>query len=81
MQRPAGLRGEERQKRSLGLGLNKVLAIARGIVDTTAKLTWVTAGYGWVSIVAPIDIASARILQHQAVLRRTDGCGWRILSG
>lgn len=58
MQRPAGLRGEERQKRSLGLGLNKVLAIARGIVDTTAKLTWVTAGYGWVSIVAPIDIAS-----------------------
>jgi len=58
MQRPAGLRGEERQKRSLGLGLNKVLAIARGIVDTTAKLTWVTAGYGWVSIVAPIVIAS-----------------------
>jgi len=58
MQRPAELRGEERQKGRLGLGLEKVLAIARGIVDTTAKLTWVTAGYGWVSIVAPIVIAS-----------------------
>ena len=58
MQRPAELRGEERQKGKLGLGLEKVLAIARGIVDTTAKLTWVTAGYGWVSIVAPIVIAA-----------------------
>src|SRR5208282_930055 len=58
MQRRAELRGEERQKGRLGLGLEKVLAIARGIVDTTAKLTWVTAGYGWVSIVAPIVIAS-----------------------
>ena len=30
----------------------------RDIVDVTAKLTWVTAGYGWISIVAPIVIAS-----------------------
>ena len=30
----------------------------RDIVDAPAKLTWVTAGYGWVSIVAPILIAS-----------------------
>ena len=42
----------------LGLGLEKVLVIVRDIVDATAKLTWVTAGYGWVSIVAPILIAS-----------------------
>ena len=58
MQRLASLRGEEREKRSLGLGLEKVVAIVRDIVDATAKLTWVTAGYGWVSIVAPILIAS-----------------------
>ena len=56
MQRLASLRGEEREKRSLGL--EKVVAIVRDIVNATAKLTWVTAGYGWVSIVAPILIAS-----------------------
>ena len=36
----------------------KVVAILQDIVDATAKLTWVTAGYGWVSIVAPLLIAS-----------------------
>jgi vitamin B12/bleomycin/antimicrobial peptide transport system ATP-binding/permease protein len=56
MKRLASLRGEEREKRSLGL--EKVVAIVRDIVNATAKLTWVTAGYGWVSIVAPILIAS-----------------------
>ncbi len=58
MQGLARLRGEEREKRRLGLGLEKVLVIVRDIVDVTAKLTWVTAGYGWISIVAPIVIAS-----------------------
>jgi vitamin B12/bleomycin/antimicrobial peptide transport system ATP-binding/permease protein len=58
MQSLATLRGEEREKRRLGLGLEKVVAIVRDIVDATAKLTWVTAGYGWVSIVAPLLIAS-----------------------
>ena len=32
--------------------------MVREIVDATAKLTWITAGYGWISIVAPIVIAS-----------------------
>jgi putative ATP-binding cassette transporter len=32
--------------------------VVREIVDATAKLTWITAGYGWISIVAPIVIAS-----------------------
>ena len=50
--------GPAKEKRRLGLGLEKVVAIARDIVDATAKLTWVTAGYGWVSIVAPLLIAS-----------------------
>ena len=30
----------------------------REIVDATAGLTWITAGYGWISIVAPIAAAS-----------------------
>jgi vitamin B12/bleomycin/antimicrobial peptide transport system ATP-binding/permease protein len=54
----ASLRGGEREKGRLGLGLEKVVAIVRDIVGATARLTWVTAGYGWVSIVAPIVIAS-----------------------
>jgi vitamin B12/bleomycin/antimicrobial peptide transport system ATP-binding/permease protein len=58
MQSLAGFRCEEREERSLGLGLEKVIAIVHEIVNATAKLTWVTAGYGWVSIVAPLLIAS-----------------------
>jgi putative ATP-binding cassette transporter len=58
MQSLASLRGEEREESSLGLGLEKVVEIVHDIVGATAKLTWVTAGYGWVSIVAPLLIAS-----------------------
>jgi vitamin B12/bleomycin/antimicrobial peptide transport system ATP-binding/permease protein len=54
----ASLRGEEGEKRRLGLDLEKVLGMVREIVDATARLTWITAGYGWISIVAPIAIAS-----------------------
>jgi putative ATP-binding cassette transporter len=54
----AGLHDEEGEKRRLGLDLEKVLGMVREIIDATAKLTWITAGYGWISIVAPIVIAS-----------------------
>jgi len=47
MQSIAKLRGEEGEKRRLGLDLEKVLGMVREIVDATAKLTWITAGYGW----------------------------------
>jgi vitamin B12/bleomycin/antimicrobial peptide transport system ATP-binding/permease protein len=58
MQSLASLRGEEQEELRLGLGLEKVVAIVHDIVDATAKLTWVTAGYGWLSLVAPLLIAS-----------------------
>jgi vitamin B12/bleomycin/antimicrobial peptide transport system ATP-binding/permease protein len=58
IQNIARLRGEEREKQRLGLDLEKVLGMVREIVDATARLTWITAGYGWISIVAPIAIAS-----------------------
>jgi vitamin B12/bleomycin/antimicrobial peptide transport system ATP-binding/permease protein len=54
----ASRRDEEWEKRGLGLDLEKVLVVVREIVDATTKLTWITAGYGWISIVAPIVIAS-----------------------
>jgi putative ATP-binding cassette transporter len=50
--------GEEGERQRLGIDLDNVLAVTRAIVGATARLTWVTAGYGWVSIVAPIIIAS-----------------------
>ena len=54
----ARFRDEEGEKRRLGLALGRVRAVARRIVYAAAKLTWMTAGYGWISIVAPIVIAS-----------------------
>jgi vitamin B12/bleomycin/antimicrobial peptide transport system ATP-binding/permease protein len=54
----ARFRDEEGEKRRLGPALGKVRGVARRIVYATATLTWVTAGYGWISIVAPIVIAS-----------------------
>jgi vitamin B12/bleomycin/antimicrobial peptide transport system ATP-binding/permease protein len=54
----ASLHDEEGEKRRLGLDLDRVLVMVREIVGATAKLTWITAGYGWISIVAPIVIAS-----------------------
>jgi putative ATP-binding cassette transporter len=58
IQNIANRRGEEGENRRLGLDLEKVLGMVREIVDATARLTWITAGYGWISIVAPIAIAS-----------------------
>jgi putative ATP-binding cassette transporter len=51
-------RDQEWERRKLGPALGKVRGVARRIVYATAKLTWITAGYGWISIVAPIVIAS-----------------------
>jgi len=49
---------EEKEKTRLDSDLDRVLAMMRSIVGATAKLTWVTSGYGWISIVAPIVIAA-----------------------
>jgi putative ATP-binding cassette transporter len=54
----ARFRDAEGEKRRLGLALGKVRVVARRIVYAIAKLTWITAGYGWISIVAPTVIAS-----------------------
>ncbi len=51
-------RGEADEKRRLGLDIDAVLAAIRKIVYATTRLTWVTAGYGWLTIVAPILVAA-----------------------
>jgi putative ATP-binding cassette transporter len=50
--------GEADEKRRIELHLDNVLAATRRIVLGHANLTWVTAGFGWVTIVAPILVAA-----------------------
>jgi len=51
-------RGEADEKRRLDLDLGAVLIAIRRIVYALTNLTWVTAGYGWFTIVAPILVAA-----------------------
>jgi putative ATP-binding cassette transporter len=50
--------GEADEKRRIELHLENVLAATRRIVLGHTNLTWVTAGFGWVMIVAPILVAA-----------------------
>ncbi len=50
--------GEEDEKQRLHRELEPVLDIMRRLVTGVTKLTWVTAGYGWFAIVAPIVVAA-----------------------
>ena len=50
--------GEADEKRRIELHLGNVLAATRRIVMGHANLTWVTAGFGWVTLVAPILVAA-----------------------
>ena len=50
--------GESDEKRRIELNLKSVLAATRRIVWGHTNLTWVTAGFGWVTIVAPILVAA-----------------------
>ena len=50
--------GEEGEKQHLNTELNDILRIMWRIVGATTGLTWITAGYGWSTIIAPILIAA-----------------------
>jgi len=50
--------GEADEKRRIELHLGNVLAATRRVVIGHTNLTWVTAGFGWVTIVAPILVAA-----------------------
>jgi putative ATP-binding cassette transporter len=49
---------EQSEKQRLGVELDNVLMVMREIVSAIARVTWVTAGYGWISIIAPLLIAA-----------------------
>ncbi len=50
--------GEQDEKQRLNAELQKVLLVMRQIVGASTRLTWVTAGYGWFTIIAPIIVAA-----------------------
>ena len=50
--------GEADEGRRSEINLAAVLAAMRALVTGLTNLTWVTAGYGWLTIVAPILVAA-----------------------
>jgi putative ATP-binding cassette transporter len=50
--------GEPDERRRIELHITNVLKATRRIVTGLTNLTWVTAGFGWVTIVAPILVAA-----------------------
>jgi putative ATP-binding cassette transporter len=51
-------RGEGDEARRIGRDFEQVLAATRRLVTSLTNLTWVTAGYGWFTLVAPILAAA-----------------------
>ena len=51
-------RGEPDEARRIELDLKGVLEAMRQLVIGSTNLTWVTAGYGWFTLVAPILVAA-----------------------
>ncbi len=50
--------GEADEARRIGVDLAAVLAATRRLVTGLTRLTWVTAGYGWVTLIVPILVAT-----------------------
>jgi putative ATP-binding cassette transporter len=50
--------GEADERRRLEVDLGTVLLAMRRIIGAVVRLSWVTASYGWITVVAPIVIAS-----------------------
>jgi vitamin B12/bleomycin/antimicrobial peptide transport system ATP-binding/permease protein len=50
--------GEADEKEHLQQEFGGVLAVMRRLVTGLTRLTWITAGYGWLAIIAPILAAS-----------------------
>jgi putative ATP-binding cassette transporter len=50
--------GEANERERLEAVFTSALAVSRRIVGALTRLTWVTAGYGWFAIAAPILVAA-----------------------
>lgn len=54
----AAYRGEAEEQGRLERTFDTVLDVMRKLVTATTSLTWVVAGYGWFTIVAPVIVAA-----------------------
>jgi putative ATP-binding cassette transporter len=54
--------GEADEKQYLNTVFDRVLEVSRRIVGALTRLTWITAGYGWFTLVAPILVAAPTYL-------------------
>lgn len=50
--------GEADERRRVQIDLHAVLAATRRLVSGLTHLTWVSAGFGWITLVAPILVAA-----------------------
>ncbi|MTH35313.1 ATP-binding cassette domain-containing protein [Paracoccus limosus] len=50
--------GEAAERTRLRRSFSSVLTVMRQLVGANTRLTWVTAGYGWFTLVAPILVAA-----------------------
>ena len=50
--------GEADEARHIEIDMTAVLAAMRSLVSGLTRLTWITAGYGWFTLVAPILVAA-----------------------
>lgn len=51
-------RGEQDERRGLEQVAGSAFAVMLQIANALARLTWITAGYGWIAIVVPIVVAA-----------------------
>ncbi|RWX79093.1 ABC transporter ATP-binding protein/permease [Neorhizobium lilium] len=58
-------RGEESERRRVHAAIDAVLEMLRQTAWALANLTWVSAGFGWLALVAPIIIASPMYFSGQ----------------
>ncbi|HRK23769.1 MAG TPA: ABC transporter ATP-binding protein/permease [Beijerinckiaceae bacterium] len=52
------LNGEADERRNLNQPIGAVIGILRQIAFKLARLTWVTSGYGWLSLIVPVLVAA-----------------------
>ena len=57
--------GEEGERRRLEASLGAVLMATQRLVTGLTNLTWITAGFGWVMLVAPILVAAPLYFEGQ----------------
>jgi len=55
--------GEDHERRQLERALQMVIEVMRRLSISLAGLTWITSGFGWVSIVVPVLVASPAYFQ------------------